>query len=572
MSQRLGDLLVKEKVITPEQLEQATKLQKESHTRLASALVKLGFLSDEDVTNFLSRQYGVPAINLSYFEIDPAVVKLIPYETAKRYQILPLSRVGASLTIAMVDPTNVFAMDDIKFMTGFNIEPVVASESSIIAGIDKAYGTSKEEELEQVMQSMNDLGEGTDIELQNEEQELELKELEKAADEAPIVKLVNLVLTDAVKRGASDIHMEPYEKEFRVRFRIDGILQLIMNPPLKLKDAITSRLKIMAKLDISEKRLPQDGRIMLKMQIGGKKKQLDFRVSTLPTLWGEKIVLRLLDKENLRLDMTKLGFEAESLVKFEKAILKPYGMVLVTGPTGSGKTNTLYSSISRLNQPDTNIMTAEDPVEFQLGGVNQVQMKEQIGLNFAAALRAFLRQDPNIILVGEIRDFETAEIAIKAALTGHLVLSTLHTNGAPETITRLMNMGIEPFLVATSVHLICAQRLIRRICKDCAEPVEVPPQALIDEGYTPEEAKTVQIMKGKGCATCNKTGYKGRTGLYEVMEVDDEIRELVLVGASAVELKKKAIERGMITLRRSGLIKVAQGWTTLEEVARETIH
>ncbi|MGD0211838.1 MAG: type IV-A pilus assembly ATPase PilB [Terriglobales bacterium] len=572
MSQRLGDLLVKEKVITPEQLEQATKLQKESHSRLASALVKLGFLSDEDVTNFLSRQYGVPAINLSYFEIDPAVVKLIPYETAKRYQILPLSRVGASLTIAMVDPTNVFAMDDIKFMTGFNIEPVVASESSIVENIDKSYGTSKEEELEQVMQSMNDAGESTDIEVQNEEQELELRELEKAADEAPIVKLVNLVLTDAVKRGASDIHMEPYEKEFRVRFRIDGVLQLIMNPPLKLKDAITSRLKIMAKLDISEKRLPQDGRIMLKMQIGGKKKQLDFRVSTLPTLWGEKIVLRLLDKENLRLDMTKLGFEQESLVKFEKAILKPYGMVLVTGPTGSGKTNTLYSAISRLNQPDTNIMTAEDPVEFQLGGVNQVQMKEQIGLNFAAALRAFLRQDPNIILVGEIRDFETAEIAIKAALTGHLVLSTLHTNGAPETITRLMNMGIEPFLVATSVHLICAQRLIRRICKDCSEPVEVPVQALIDEGFSPEEAKTVQIMKGKGCATCNKTGYKGRTGLYEVMEVDDEIRELVLVGASAVELKKKAIERGMITLRRSGLTKVAQGWTTLEEVARETIH
>ncbi|MGD0823798.1 MAG: type IV-A pilus assembly ATPase PilB [Terriglobales bacterium] len=571
MSQRLGDLLVKEKVITQEQLEQATKLQKESHTRLASALVKLGFLSDEDVTNFLSRQYGVPAINLSYFEIDPAVVKLIPYETAKRYQILPLSRVGASLTIAMVDPTNVFAMDDIKFMTGFNIEPVVASESSIVEGIDKAYGTSKEEELENVMQSINDAGE-TDIEVQNEEQELELRELEKAADEAPIVKLVNLVLTDAVKRGASDIHMEPYEKEFRVRFRIDGVLQLIMNPPLKLKDAITSRLKIMAKLDISEKRLPQDGRIMLKMQIGGKKKQLDFRVSTLPTLWGEKIVLRLLDKENLRLDMTKLGFESESLVKFEKAILKPYGMVLVTGPTGSGKTNTLYSAISRLNQPDTNIMTAEDPVEFQLGGVNQVQMKEQIGLNFATSLRAFLRQDPNIILVGEIRDFETAEIAIKAALTGHLVLSTLHTNGAPETITRLMNMGIEPFLVATSVHLICAQRLVRRICKDCSEPVEMPPQALIDEGFTPEEAKTVQVMKGKGCTTCNKTGYKGRTGLYEVMEVDDEIRELVLVGASAVELKKKAIERGMITLRRSGLIKVAAGWTTLEEVARETIH
>ena len=570
MSQRLGDLLVKEKVITPEQLSQATKVQKETNCRLGSALVKLGFLSDEDVTNFLSRQYGVPAINLSYFEIDPGVVKLIPFETAKRYQILPLSRVGASLTIAMVDPTNVFAMDDIKFMTGFNIEPVVASESSINEGIEKAYGTSNQEELETVMQSMTDLD--ADVELQTEEQEMELADLEKAADEAPIVKLVNLVLTDAVKRGASDIHMEPYEKEFRVRFRIDGVLQSIMSPPLKLKDAITSRVKIMSKLDISEKRLPQDGRIMLKMAIGGKKKQLDFRVSTLPTLWGEKIVLRLLDKENLRLDMTKLGFEPESLVKFEKAILKPYGMVLVTGPTGSGKTNTLYSSIARLNQPDTNIMTAEDPVEFQLQGVNQVQMKEQIGLNFAAALRAFLRQDPNIILVGEIRDFETAEIAIKAALTGHLVLSTLHTNGAPETITRLMNMGIEPFLVATSVHLICAQRLVRRICKDCAEVIEVPYQTLIEEGYTPEEAKEVKIQKGRGCGTCNNTGYKGRTGLYEVMEVDEEIKELVLVGASAVELKKKAIERGMFTLRRSGLIKVAAGLTTLEEVARETIH
>jgi type IV pilus assembly protein PilB len=572
MSQRLGDLLVKEKIITPEQLEQANKVQKEQSCRLGSALVKLGFLTDEDVTNFLSRQYGVPAINLSYFEIDPAVVKLIPFETAKRYQILPLSRVGASLTIAMVDPTNVFAMDDIKFMTGFNIEPVVASESSILSGIEKAYGTSQQEDLETVMQSMSEMGD-EDVELnEQKEQELGLSELEKAADEAPVVKLVNVVLGDAVKRGASDIHIEPYEKEFRVRFRIDGVLQSIMSPPLKLKDAITSRLKIMSKLDISEKRLPQDGRIMLKMNVGGRKKQLDFRVSTLPTLWGEKIVLRLLDKENLRLDMTKLGFEAESLMKFEKAILKPYGMVLVTGPTGSGKTNTLYSAISRLNQPDTNIMTAEDPVEFQLGGVNQVQMKEQIGLNFAAALRSFLRQDPNIILVGEIRDFETAEIAIKASLTGHLVLSTLHTNGAPETITRLMNMGIEPFLVATSVHLICAQRLVRRICKDCIEPIEVPPQTLVDAGFTPDESKTVKIQKGKGCGVCNNTGYKGRCGLYEVMEVDDEIRELVLVGASAVELKKKAIERGMITLRRSGLIKVAAGMTTLEEVSRETAH
>ncbi len=572
MSQRLGDLLVKEKIITPEQLEQATKAQKEQNCRLGSALVRLGFLTDEDVTNFLSRQYGVPAINLSYFEIDPAVVKLIPFETAKRYQILPLSRVGASLTIAMVDPTNVFAMDDIKFMTGFNIEPVVASESSILEGIDKSYGSTraKEEDLETVMQSMSELNE-SDVELQAEEQQMELSELEKAADEAPVVKLVNIVLGDAVKRGASDIHIEPYEKEFRVRFRIDGVLQSIMSPPMKLKDAITSRLKIMAKLDISEKRLPQDGRIMLKMNIGGRKKQLDFRVSTLPTLWGEKIVLRLLDKENLRLDMTKLGFEPESLVKFEKAILKPYGMVLVTGPTGSGKTNTLYSSISRLNQPDTNIMTAEDPVEFQLGGVNQVQMKEQIGLNFATALRSFLRQDPNIIMVGEIRDFETAEIAIKAALTGHLVFSTVHTNDAPSTISRLMNMGIEPFLVATSVNLICAQRLVRRLCEECKIEDKVSPQVLMDAGYAPDEARTVKVWKRQGCQTCGSKGYKGRIGLYEVVEITDEMRELILVGASALELRKKAIEQGMMTLRRSGLIKAAAGVTTLEEVMRESV-
>lgn len=570
MTTRLGDLLVKEKVLTQVQLDQALKAQKESGERLASVLVKLKLLSEDDVTNFLSRQYGIPAINLSYFDVEPNVVKLIPYETAKRHQVLPISRVGASLTLAMVDPTNVYAMDEIKFMTGLNIEPVVASEAAILERIEKFYNTGPEEDLESVMQSFDA---DSDVEqLQLEEQEMMLDQLEKAADEAPIVKLVNVVLSDAVKRGASDIHVEPYEKEYRVRFRIDGVLQTIMSPPLKLKDAITSRIKIMAKLDISEKRLPQDGRIMLKMKVNGKRKELDYRVSTLPTLWGEKIVMRLLDKENLRLDMTKLGFESESLEKFERAILKPYGMVLVTGPTGSGKTNTLYSSISRLNSPDTNIMTAEDPVEFQLQGINQVQMKEQIGLNFAAALRSFLRQDPNIILVGEIRDFETAEIAIKAALTGHLVLSTLHTNGAPETISRLMNMGIEPFLVATSVHLICAQRLVRRVCKDCAAPVDIPYQSLVEAGFSPEEAKTAKIMKGKGCTVCNNTGYKGRTGLYEVMEVDDELRELILVGASAMELKKKAIERGMITLRRSGLIKVMQGWTTMEEVARETVH
>ena len=575
MTQRLGDLLVKEGAITPEQLDQATKEARQAGSRLGTTLVKLGFVSEEEVTKFLSRQYGVPAVNLTTHEFDTSVLKLIPYETAKRHQILPLSRAGATLTLAMVDPANIFAIDEMKFMTGLNIEPVLASENAIADAIDRAYNSATEQDsdnLEDVMQSFEDLSEGDVEQLQHEERELMLEQLEKAADEAPIVKLVNIILTDAVKKGASDIHVEPYEKEYRVRYRIDGVLQTVMKPPLKLKDAVTSRIKIMAKLDISEKRLPQDGRIMLKMKVQGKRKELDYRVSTLPTLWGEKIVLRLLDKENLRLDMTKLGFESESLEKFERAILKPYGMVLVTGPTGSGKTNTLYSSISQLNKPDTNIMTAEDPVEFQLHGVNQVQMKEQIGLNFAAALRSFLRQDPNIILVGEIRDFETAEIAIKAALTGHLVLSTLHTNGAPETISRLMNMGIEPFLVATSVHLICAQRLVRRICANCAAEFEVPYQTLVEAGYTPEEAKTIVVKKGKGCDVCHGTGYKGRTGLYEVMEIDDEIRELILVGASTIELKKKAIEKGMITLRRSGLTKVMQGITTLEEVARETVH
>ncbi len=572
MSARLGEILIKEKLVTKEQLDQALAHQKKSGGRLGGALVKLGFISDEEITGVLSRQYGVPAINLSYYEVDGAVVKLVPQETATRYQVVPLSRVGSTLTIAMADPTNVFAMDDIKFMTGLKVEPVVASESAITEAISKFYGSSggtSEQELEKVMAQIG--AEDADVELAEEEEELSAAELEHAAEDAPVIKLVNLILTEALHKGASDIHIEPYEKDFRVRFRIDGVLHNFMNPPLKLKDAMTSRMKIMAKLDISEKRLPQDGRIMLKLTKDGRKKELDYRVSVCPTLHGEKIVMRLLDKENLRLDMTKLGMEQESLTKFEKAILKPYGMVLVTGPTGSGKTNTLYSSVARLNQPDTNIMTAEDPVEFQLMGINQVQMKEQIGLNFASALRSFLRQDPNIILVGEIRDFETAEIAVKAALTGHLVLSTLHTNDAPSTISRLMNMGIEPFLVATSVHLICAQRLVRRVCTECKEEVHLPPQALIDVGYSPEEAKTTKVYKGKGCERCNGSGYKGRTGLYEVMEINDELRELVLVGASALELKKKAIEQGMITLRRSGLIKIGLGMTTIEEVIRETV-
>jgi type IV pilus assembly protein PilB len=571
MSSRLGEILIKENLITSDQLRLALEHQKATGGRLGTCLMSLGFITDDEITGVLSRQYGVPSINLKYYEVDASVIKLIPQDTAIRYQIVPLSRVGSTLTIAMTDPTNVFAMDDIKFMTGFNVEPVVASETAISEAISKFYGAvESEEELSKVMKDLT--GEETaDLELAAEEQEMNLAELERAAEEAPIIKLVNLILTDAVKRGASDIHVEPYEKELRVRFRIDGILQAVMSPPMKLRDAIISRVKIMAKLDISEKRLPQDGRIMIKYRKDGKIKDLDFRVSTIPTLYGEKIVMRLLDKENLRLDMTKLGFEPESLAKFERSILRPYGMVLVTGPTGSGKTNTLYSSIARLNTPETNIMTAEDPVEFQLMGVNQVQMKDQIGLNFAAALRAFLRQDPNIILVGEIRDFETAEIAVKAALTGHLVLSTLHTNDAPSTISRLMNMGIEPFLVATSVNLICAQRLVRRICQNCKEPLSVPEQAMLDAGFTAEEVKTVQISIGKGCSVCNKTGYKGRVGLYEVMEINDELRELILVGASALELKKKAVDQGMIMLRRSGLTKVASGLTTIEEVVRETV-
>ncbi len=576
MSGKLGEILLKENLVTPDQLKQALDDQKRTGGRLGNTLVKLGFLTDDEVTAVLSRQYGVPSINLAYFEVDPDVIKLIPVETATKYQVLPLSRVGASLTLAMVDPTNVAAMDDIKFMTGYsNLEPVVASETAITEAIKKHYGSvedaKKKKELEEIVSFIDD-GQTESVELEAEEEmSLNLSALEKAAEEAPVVKLVNYLLTDAVRRGASDIHMEPYEKEYRVRYRVDGMLQNVMNPPVKLRDAIISRVKIMAKLDISEKRLPQDGRIMIKFMKDGKKKQLDFRVSVLPTLHGEKIVMRLLDKENLRLDMTKLGFEQESLTKFQKAIFKPYGMVLVTGPTGSGKTNTLYSSISQLNKPDTNIVTAEDPVEFQLHGINQVQMKEAIGLNFATALRSFLRQDPNIILVGEIRDFETAEIAIKAALTGHLVLSTLHTNDAPSTISRLMNMGIEPFLVATSVHLICAQRLVRRLCQDCKALEELGPQVFIDAGFTPEEAKTVKIYKPQGCPNCSNKGYKGRAGLYEVLEITDEIRELILVGASALELKKKAIEQGMISLRRSGLIKAMAGAIGLEEIFRETV-
>jgi type IV pilus assembly protein PilB len=601
MPVRIGELLLKEKRLTPAQLQEALTYQKTNGGKLGYNLVKLGFVKDEEITALLSKQYGVPSINLAQFEIDPAIVKLIPAETAQKYQIVPLSRSGATLTIAMTDPTNVFAMDDIKFMTGYNVEPVVASETAVADAIDRYFPATpaaaarvdkpaqkKEKKaapqqeanlnnaatLEMVTKALEETASvaDDDVELLEEIEQIDVSSLEKQGGEAPVIRLVNLMLMSAIQKGASDIHIEPYEKEFRVRFRIDGLLYNVMAPPMKFRDAITSRIKIMSKLDIAEKRLPQDGRIKIRFADGdGGTKEIDFRVSCLPTLFGEKIVLRLLDKDKLMLDMTRLGFESDSLRKLETAIGKPWGMVLVTGPTGSGKTNTLYSSISKINTPETNIMTAEDPVEFNLVGVNQVQVRENIGLNFAAALRSFLRQDPNIILVGEIRDFETAEIAVKASLTGHLVLSTLHTNDAPSTISRLMNMGIEPFLVASSVNLICAQRLVRRVCTGCKQDHPHPPQALVDAGFTTDEAAKVVPKKGTGCERCNNTGYKGRVGLYEVMEITDELRELILVGASALELRKKAVEDGMITLRRSGLHKVMDGVTTIEEVARETV-
>ncbi len=614
MSAKLGEILVRENLITSQQLRETLEYQREHGGRLGSNLVKLGFVSDDVVTAVLSRQYGVPSINLDLFQIEKDVIKLISEEVAQKYSVLPISKVGATLTMAMADPTNVFAMDDIKFMTGLNVEPVIASETSIMFAISKYYSGSSEIDIfdaafaveteaavalngkngasakgtngfkvdsaEKLSASDLDVsldrfefggGDPEDFEIVEEKDEIDLAALARASEDAPVVRLVNVLMVDSLRRGASDIHVEPYEKDFRIRFRIDGVLYDVMHPPLKIRDPLISRLKIMAKLDISEKRLPQDGRIKIKVKIDNRSRELDFRVSTLPTLFGEKVVLRLLDKDKLMLDMTKLGFEQESLDKFKRAIANPYGMVLVTGPTGSGKTNTLYSALQALNTSETNIMTAEDPVEFNLQGINQVQMKEQIGLNFAAALRSFLRQDPNIVLVGEIRDFETAEIAIKAALTGHLVLSTLHTNDAPSTVSRLVNMGIEPFLVATSVNIIQAQRLIRRICSECKEEVSMPVEGLIEVGFSREEAAELKLYKGKGCSVCNQTGYKGRVGLYEVMEITDELRELIIIGASAMELRRKAIDLGMITLRESGLCKIRQGITTIEEVVKETV-
>src|SRR5690349_5957551 len=524
-TKRLGELLVREKLISLQQLRSAQDEQKKSGQNLSYTLSKLGYISDGEITNFLSSQYKLPSINLDEYEIEPDVIKLVSKEICEKHRILPVSRSGSSLIVAMADPTNLNATDDVKFLTGFNVEPVVCSETAIQAAIDRYYnaGPSYDE-------VMADFGVGDeDIDFSGTEEEVNILELEKASEDAPVVRLVNVVLLNAIRKGASDIHIEPYEKKMRVRYRIDGVLHEEMSPPLKLKNAISSRLKIMSMLDIAERRLPQDGRIKLKL---GKDREMDFRVSVLPTMWGEKIVLRLLDKSNLQLDMTKLGFDKRPLEDFKWAITQPWGMVLVTGPTGSGKTTTLYSALSDLNQPDVNISTAEDPVECNLHGINQVQMHDEIGLNFAMSLRSFLRQDPDIIMVGEIRDFETAEIAVKAALTGRLVLSTLQTNDAPSTISRMLNMGVEPFLITASVNLVLAQRLARKVCQDCKAPIKMDRQILLDFGFTQEQVARAQIMKGQGCKTCNGSGYKGRVALYEVMRFSEQLKEMVQQGAS----------------------------------------
>jgi type IV pilus assembly protein PilB len=559
---RLGELLVRNKLIDQQQLTKALEEQKASGGRLGASMVKLGFLKEEDLAAFLSRQYGVPSINLSEFEIDESVIKLVPSEVVQKYQLIPINRAGSTLIVAMSDPSNIFAIDDIKFMTGYNVEVVVSAENSIKSAIDKYYDQSAS--FDDVMGDLDDI----DLEVIDDDDEIDTGELERASEDAPVVKLVNLILTDAIKKGASDIHVEPYEKSFRVRYRIDGVLHEVMKPPLKLKNALTSRIKIMSEMDISERRLPQDGRIKIKLPGG---KDMDYRVSCLPTLFGEKIVLRLLDKSNLQLDMTKLGYEEQSLKWFKEQIHKPFGMVLVTGPTGSGKTVSLYSALSELNTPSENISTAEDPVEFNFAGINQCQMHEEIGLNFAAALRSFLRQDPDIIMIGEIRDFETAEIGVKAALTGHLVLSTLHTNDCPSTVNRLLNMGIEPFLVASAVNLITGQRLGRRLCQECQVPEEIPKETLIRAGVLEDQVDSFNSYRGEGCAKCNDTGYKGRVGFYQVMPMFEELRELILAGANTAELKRESMRLGVKTMRQAALTKMDERITSFEETLRCTI-
>ncbi len=560
---RLGELLVRNQLISDNQLANAISEQKREGIRLGAALVKLGYVQEHDLASFLSKHYGVPSIDLSEFDVDPAVVELVPAEVAQKYQLIPINRAGATLIVAMADPSNIFAIDDIKFMTGFNVEVVVAAEAAIKDAIDRLYDQSAT--MADALEGLEDFD---DLELVDDASFDDVSELERASEDAPVVKLVNLILTDAIKKKASDIHIEPYEHAFRVRYRIDGVLYEVMKPPRKLKNAITSRVKIMATLDIAERRLPQDGRIKIKM---ARNQEMDYRVSCLPTLFGEKIVLRLLDKSNLQLDMTKLGYEEKALEWFKKEIHKPFGMVLVTGPTGSGKTVSLYSALSELNQTTENISTAEDPVEFNFAGINQVQMHEEIGLNFAAALRAFLRQDPDIIMIGEIRDFETAEIGVKAALTGHMVLSTLHTNDAPSTVNRLLNMGIEPFLVASAVNLISAQRLGRRVCSECKEPEKHTKEALLAGGVPEDQIGKFTTYRGRGCSACNDTGYKGRIGIYQVMPMFEDIKEMVLSGANTAEIKQESMRLGVKTMRQSAISKMIEGVTTLEEVLRTTV-
>jgi type IV pilus assembly protein PilB len=564
MAAKLGQLLMNNNMITKEQLSKALDLQNKEGGRVGSNLIKLGYLTEDTLVRFLSKQYCVPAAALTNEELDSSIVKFVPYDVAQKYQIFPVSKNGATLTLAMTDPSNVFAIDDVKFMTGYDVKPVVASESAIKEAITKFYEQS--DALQNVVDSMSDLdAENLDL-IQDTEEDLDLGELKSAVEDAPVVKLVNLILTEAITRGASDIHLEPYEKNFRVRYRVDGVLYDVMQPPVRLRAALSSRIKIMAELDIAERRLPQDGRIKLKI----KDRAVDLRVSTLPTLFGEKIVMRILDKSSLVLDLTKLGFEQLALNDFDESIRSPYGMVLVTGPTGSGKTTTLYSALSTVNEIDVNIMTAEDPVEYNLLGINQVHVKDEIGLTFASSLRSFLRQDPDIIMVGEIRDFETAEIAVKAALTGHLVLSTLHTNDAPSTISRLLNMGVEPFLVSASVLLILAQRLCRKVCEECKEIEDVPASVLMDLGFSKDQCGDIKCFKGKGCSVCGGTGYKGRIALYEVMPLKEELKDMVLKGASTADIKRAAVRLGMRTLRMSGLTKIQEGVTSLQEVLRVT--
>lgn len=572
MAERLGELLVAKGYVDGKQLQEALRNQRESGGRLGSVLVKLGHVGDHVIATVLSEQYNLPSVDLSAYDIDQNCLNLIPLETAIRHQVLPLKQVGMTLTVATADPTNVMVLDEIKFMTGYQVEPVVATESSIQAAIERHFGTQQSLELQKVYDELSAENEEYEISF-SEKQKVDIEELEKSSAQAPIIKLVNIILADALRRNASDIHLEPYEGEFRVRLRVDGMLYTLMRPPFRLRDAVVSRLKIMASLDISERRLPQDGRIKINFSRAGARKRIDFRVSTLPTLFGEKVVLRILDPEKLPSHLSQLGFEGDTLKKLQAAIALPHGMMLVTGPTGSGKTSTLYTCLNKLNTDEVNIMTAEDPVEFNFTGINQVPIKEQIGRTFANSLRAFLRQDPNIIMVGEIRDLETAEIAVKAALTGHLVLSTLHTNDAPSTISRLLNMGVEPFLVANSVNLICAQRLVRVICSECKEEAAVPAEALTTLGVPKDEVENFKTYHGVGCGNCGQTGYKGRTGLFEVMEVTPGIQEVILSGESTNGIRRAAVAEGLLTLREVGVAKLKAGITTVDEVLRETaIH